>query len=62
MLSPDIAPGTESLEVALFAWEDIPWDELAFPTVHWALHNVRQVRGRSEFTTFQNPPGETGNR
>ena len=26
-------PGVESLETALFEWEDIPWDELAFPSV-----------------------------
>ena len=34
---PHFAAGSESLEVALFAWEDIPWDRLAFPTVRWAL-------------------------
>ncbi len=32
-----IVAGEESLEVGLFAWADIPWDELAFPTVRWAL-------------------------
>ena len=31
------AAGIESLEVGLFAWADIPWDEIAFPTVGWAL-------------------------
>ncbi len=31
------APGRESLEVALFAPADIPWNELAFPSVAWAL-------------------------
>ncbi len=34
---PDFAPGPESLEVALFGWERIPWAEIAFPSVHWAL-------------------------
>lgn len=29
--------GPESEEVALFDWDDIPWSEIAFPTVHWAL-------------------------
>jgi ADP-ribose pyrophosphatase YjhB (NUDIX family) len=29
--------GPESLEVGLFAWDDIPWAEIAFPTVRWAL-------------------------
>lgn len=31
------APGPESLEVGLFAWNDIPWDRIAFPSVNWAL-------------------------
>ncbi|MBP2300171.1 NUDIX hydrolase [Azospirillum picis] len=46
LLSPDVAPGPESLEVGLFAWEDIPWDEIAFPTVHWALREHRERRDR----------------
>lgn len=35
--APHFAAGPESLEVELFAWDDIPWAELAFPTVRWAL-------------------------
>lgn len=35
---PRFAAGPESLDVALFAWNDIPWDEIAFPSVNWALH------------------------
>jgi ADP-ribose pyrophosphatase YjhB (NUDIX family) len=34
---PTFAAGPESLEVGLFRWSDIPWDQLAFPSVHWAL-------------------------
>jgi ADP-ribose pyrophosphatase YjhB (NUDIX family) len=34
---PRFGVGVESLEVGLFAWDDIPWDQLAFPTVRWAL-------------------------
>jgi ADP-ribose pyrophosphatase YjhB (NUDIX family) len=34
---PVFAAGTESLDVALYAWQDIPWDELAFPSVRWSL-------------------------
>jgi ADP-ribose pyrophosphatase YjhB (NUDIX family) len=33
----DFAPGVESLEVELFAEEDIPWDDLAFPTIRTTL-------------------------
>jgi ADP-ribose pyrophosphatase YjhB (NUDIX family) len=34
---PRYAPGPESLAVSLFPWEHIPWAEIAFPSVHWAL-------------------------
>ncbi|WP_428376261.1 NUDIX domain-containing protein [Lichenicoccus sp.] len=34
---PVFAAGEESLEVGLFGWSDIPWSDLAFPTVRWAL-------------------------
>ncbi len=57
--SPEIAPGEESLEVGLFAWQDIPWDEIAFPTVRWALKQHRSVIGQGDFAPFGNPPGES---
>jgi ADP-ribose pyrophosphatase YjhB (NUDIX family) len=38
---PGFAAGPESLEVGLFEWEQIPWDEIAFPSVHWALRAWR---------------------
>ncbi len=37
LLDLDFAPGIESLEVELFAEEDIPWDDLAFPTIRTTL-------------------------
>tara|TARA_B100000700_G_scaffold246006_1_gene274734 strand:+ start:339 stop:863 length:525 start_codon:yes stop_codon:yes gene_type:complete len=42
LITPDIGPGPESKEVVLSEWGDIPWDELAFPSVTWALkhHNA----------------------
>jgi len=40
---PGFAAGPESLEVASFHWSDIPWDELAFPSVHWALKAWRET-------------------
>ncbi len=33
----DFAPGIESLEVQMFSERDIPWDELAFPTIRTTL-------------------------
>jgi ADP-ribose pyrophosphatase YjhB (NUDIX family) len=41
------AAGPESEAVALFAWDAIPWDDIAFPTVHWALRAWHETgRGR----------------
>jgi ADP-ribose pyrophosphatase YjhB (NUDIX family) len=37
MASPEFSAGEESLEVALFNEHEIPWDELAFPTVKQTL-------------------------
>jgi ADP-ribose pyrophosphatase YjhB (NUDIX family) len=56
-LASDFAPGIESLEVKLFAYEDIPWDELAFPTGAWSLRDWAKVRGVDSFAPFSNPPG-----
>jgi ADP-ribose pyrophosphatase YjhB (NUDIX family) len=59
-VSPDIAAGEESLEVGLFGWDDIPWGELAFPSVRWALEHERQVHHGEARPPFVNPVGETG--
>lgn len=61
LANPDFSAGPESLEVKLFRWDDIPWTELAFPSVHWALKQHREVIGQQSFPTFTNPPGESGN-
>ncbi|MCW5745061.1 MAG: NUDIX hydrolase [Alphaproteobacteria bacterium] len=58
LASPDIAPGPESTEVALVRWDDIPWENLAFPTVVWALAHFHQTRARDDFATFSNPTGD----
>jgi hypothetical protein len=47
LLDPSVAAGPESLEVGLFAWDDVPWDELAFPTVRWALRYFHDTRGQT---------------
>lgn len=60
LLSPAVEPGPESLEVGLFAWADIPWAEIAFPSVHWALHHFRETERSTAFAPRVNPPGETG--
>lgn len=56
----DIAAGEESLAVGLYRWDDIPWDDLAFPTVHWALRHYREIGDAAVFSPRGNPPGGTG--
>ncbi len=60
LLSPEVAAGPETLELDLFAWDAIPWDRIAFPSVHWALKDHRAVRGQAVFAPRGNPPGEDG--
>ncbi len=47
MLDEDFSSGDESLEVALFHERDLPWDELAFPTVTSALERFFEERRSS---------------
>ncbi len=56
-LEGDYGVGPESAEVALYDWKDIPWSELAFPTVVWALTHYAETRGQNNFAPFGNPPG-----
>jgi len=56
--SPDVEPGPESLEVGLFRWDEIPWDSIAFPTVHWALDEYDKRRREHEFSPATNPEPE----
>ena len=60
--SPRVEAGPESAEVGLFAWEEIPWAELAFPSVHWALGHHREMHAERAFAPRANPPGETGDK
>lgn len=39
---PEFGPGPESLEVRHVAWAEIPWAEIAFPSVRWALTAWRE--------------------
>lgn len=56
LADPTIAAGPESLEVAMFAWENIPWDDLAFPSVSWSLHQHRDRIGQKLGAPATNPP------
>ncbi|MCR9121571.1 MAG: NUDIX hydrolase [Phyllobacteriaceae bacterium] len=50
------SPGVESLETQLFDWDAIPWDDLAFPTVHWMLGHQRAFEAGESAGPFGNPP------
>jgi ADP-ribose pyrophosphatase YjhB (NUDIX family) len=58
LVSADIAAGPESEEVALVDFADIPWEQLAFPTVVWALAHFHDSRGKTDFATYSNPTGD----
>ena len=60
LVSPHVEPGPESLETGLFPWDEIPWDDIAFPSVHWALGHHREVLGQAGFAPRANPPGAQG--
>ena len=49
MLDTNFSTTSESSEVALFSLNDIPWGELAFPTVHKALKNFISDRESGNF-------------
>ena len=60
LASPDVEPGPESAETGLFRWDEIPWGDIAFPSVHWALNHYAEVRDAAVFAPRTNPPGEVG--
>jgi len=49
LLDLDIMPGSESLEVDLFAEPDIPWQNLAFATVRESLRLYFDDRRRGQY-------------
>lgn len=55
LVDPVIAPGPESTEVMLVTWDEIPWAELAFPSVKWALDHFAAWRAGASLP-FTNPP------
>lgn len=59
----NFGPGTESLDVALFAQADVPWKELAFPAVRETLQLYFQdrVQGIYPFRVGDLVKGETTN-
>lgn len=61
LVSPEVAAGPESREVGLFTWDQIPSDQIAFPSVHWALEHFRQTVDQSGFAPMaRSDDGEGG--
>jgi len=60
LLDPAVAAGPESQEVGLFTWSDVPWEEIAFPSVHWALADHRDLGAAKTFAPRTNPEGGRG--
>jgi len=60
LVTPSVAAGPESEAVGLFGWDEIPWQELAFPSVRWALAHHREAPAEGGFAPFANPPGAAG--
>ncbi len=49
LLDDNFSPGSESLEVKLFGEAEIPWNELAFRTIHYTLKYFFADRHRGQF-------------
>ena len=62
LLDLDFAAGDESLEVALFREQDIPWEQMAFPVISESLKLFFADRLRGDFPlrggTIERLPGE----
>jgi len=54
LLDLDFQPGEESLEVALFTEAQIPWDQIAFRTIHVTLQHYYADRRRGQFDVHVN--------
>jgi ADP-ribose pyrophosphatase YjhB (NUDIX family) len=55
---PVFGAGPESLDVRLFRPDEIPWDEIAFPSVHWALNAWRETASGPIGKPAGNPPDD----
>ncbi len=50
LLDENFKPGIESLEVKLFSEDEIPWDDLAFRTIHYTLKYFFEDRKKDQYT------------
>lgn len=55
--APGFEAGPESAEVRATPWAEVPWDDLAFPSVRWALTAWRESLGGAAVPGARlNPP------
>jgi ADP-ribose pyrophosphatase YjhB (NUDIX family) len=57
LVDPNVAPGPESTDVMLVTWDEIPWGELAFPSVKWALEHFAAWKAGTA-APFTTPPDQ----
>lgn len=62
LADPNLLAGQETLELALVPPDEIPWDDLAFPSVHWALRHDMEAEAGAPPVPFGNPAGAAGDR
>ena len=48
--------GPESMEAKLISYDEIPWNQLAFPTVYWALKHFAETKNETAFAPFMPSP------
>jgi len=55
-ISRTFKPGIETLEARYFKYDEIPWKDLAFPSVRWALKSYKSKKrvNRTLFKQFSN--------
>lgn len=58
LTSAAIAAGPESRDVRLFAWDEVPWDDLAFSSVRWALDHFHECFASGTFLAQGNPSSD----
>jgi ADP-ribose pyrophosphatase YjhB (NUDIX family) len=47
LLDPHVVAGPETVELDLFEWHAIPWDDLAFQSVHWVLRRALELKDQA---------------
>jgi ADP-ribose pyrophosphatase YjhB (NUDIX family) len=55
--APEFSAGDETQEARLFAWDEIPWNEIAFPSIVWVLETWRTgLDGMADLGRFSIAP------